>query len=50
MKPYRVRIYSALYGVEDFVGLDLESLTRRADEKVRAYRDAGIVARYIGQI
>lgn len=50
MKTIRIRIYSKLYGVEDFVGSDLHSLCMRAASKVQAYCEAGNPSHYIGQI
>jgi hypothetical protein len=50
MKTIRIRIYSKLYGNEDFVGVNLHSLVMRASSKVAAYCAAGNPAHYIGQI
>lgn len=49
-KNIRIRIYSKLKGVEDFVGINFNKLELQAKEAVRAYEKAGIEATYIGRI
>jgi hypothetical protein len=46
----RIRIYSKLYGVEDFVGSDYNKLVLRAHQSVAAYTAAGVYTYYVGRI
>ena len=48
MKTHRIRIYSKLYGNEDFVGVNASELVARAKAKVAAYIAAGTPAHYVG--